>query len=174
MYIGKLVCQFVKLPSPALHTCWYIVTEHLRDCYDQEHQLNGQNLNCVHLCALSVSHTALKSLHLISAYSINTWSLTLKGSFQFQPVMDGPVWGRGRDDEFQSEGSSGTVINGVLPETSATQLSIIRQAEKPSEGKMVSVMRSLADGGHPTPFEVFITVFCHYMIKVIAGWVGAF
>lgn len=49
------------------------------------------NLNCVHLCALLGYHAALKSVHLISTYSINTWSLTLKGSFQFHPVMDGLV-----------------------------------------------------------------------------------
>lgn len=80
----------------------------------------------------------------------------------------------GRDDEPQSGGSCGTVINGLLPETSAPRLSIIRQAEKPSEGMMASAARALAEGGHATtPFEVFITAFCHYMIKVIVGWVGA-
>ncbi|KAL7386895.1 hypothetical protein ABVT39_015277, partial [Epinephelus coioides] len=113
---------------------------------------------------------ALKSVHLISTYSINTWSLILKGSFQFQPVMDGLVGqGEGMMNSNQG-GSSGTVINGLLPETSATWLSIIGRPEKPSDGMMVSTMRSLAGGGHATtPFEVFITVFCHYMIKVIAG-----
>ena len=46
--------------------------------------------------------------------------------------------------------------------------------EKPPDEMMVSVMRSLAEGGHATtPFEVFITVFCHYMIKEIAGRVSA-
>lgn len=124
---------------------------------------------CASLCPVRI---ALRSVHLINTYSINTWSLTLKGSFQFQPVMDGLV-GRGGDDELQSGGSSGTVINGLLPETSATRLSIIGRPEKPSEGMIVSGTRSLAEGGHTTPFEVFITVFCHYMIKVIAGRVGA-
>lgn len=67
-------------------------------------------------------------------------------------------------------GSSGTVINGLLPETSAARLSIIGRPEEPSEGLMVSAVRSLAEGGHATtPFEVFITVFCHYTIKAIAG-----
>lgn len=41
--------------------------------------------------SLSGYHAALRSVHIISTYSINTWSLTLKGSFQFQPVMDGLV-----------------------------------------------------------------------------------
>lgn len=46
--------------------------------------------------------------------------------------------------------------------------------EKPSEGMMGSAVRSMARGGHATtPYEVFITVFCHYMIKVIVGQVGA-
>lgn len=66
----------------------------------------------------------------------------------------------------------GTFINGLLPETSATWLSIIRQPGTPSYGMMGAVMRSLTGGWGrhaTTPFEVFITVFCHYMIKVISG-----
>lgn len=80
----------------------------------------------------------------------------------------------GRGDELQSGVSSGTVINGLLPETSATQLSIIGRAQKLSEGMMGSAVRSWAGGGHhAAPSEVFITVFCHYMIKVIVGRAAA-
>lgn len=39
--------------------------------------------------ALLGSHRVHKSVLLISSSCINTWSPTLKGSFQFQPVMDG-------------------------------------------------------------------------------------
>ncbi|CAJ1073020.1 hypothetical protein NQZ68_034282 [Xyrichtys novacula] len=93
---------------------------------------------------------------------------------QVQPSIsesDGWAGGAGgRDDEPQSGGSAGTVINGLLPETSAPRLSIIRQPEEPSQPMTVSAARSLAGGGHATtPFEVFITAFCHYMIKVIVG-----
>lgn len=52
------------------------------------HQLNTPNLNCVHLSAPSGYRGALKSVHLNST---NTWLLTFKGSFQFQPMMDGLV-----------------------------------------------------------------------------------
>lgn len=43
------------------------------------------------LSAPSGYRGALKSVHLISTSSINARSLTLKGSFQFQPMMDGLV-----------------------------------------------------------------------------------
>lgn len=52
---------------------------------------------------------------------------------------------------------------------------IHHQATREAVGAMTGLaVRSLAVGGHATtPFEVFITVFCHYMIKVIVGRVGA-
>lgn len=88
------------------------------------------------------------------------WSLTLKDGFHFQPVMDEAGGAGGGDAKLQSGGSSGTVINGLLPETSAARLSIIGRAEKLSEGMPFRDVRSPAVGGHATtPFEVFITVF---------------
>lgn len=85
---------------------------------------------------------------------------------QLQVVMDEAAGLRGGGDELQSGGSSGTVINGILPETSAARLSIIGQLQNPLEGITV---RSLAGGGPvTTPSEVFIAAFCHYMMKVIA------
>lgn len=63
------------------------------------------------------------ALALKSARLINTWLLTLKGSSQFQPVMDGLV-GQGGGADVQSEASSGTAIHGLLPETSAGRLSV--------------------------------------------------
>lgn len=76
----------------------------------------------------------------------------------------------GRDDELQSEASSGAVINGVLPETSAAPLSIIIRVEEPSGGMTVSVVRSLAVGGCLLRFSS--PHFCQYTIEAIAGRVG--
>lgn len=74
--------------------------------------------------------------------------------------MDEAGGAGGGDAKLQSGGSSGTVINGLLPETSAARLSIIGRAEKLSEGMPFRDVRSPAVGGHATtPFEVFITVF---------------
>lgn len=92
------------------------------------------------------------------------WLLTLKGSFYFQPVMNELV-GPGEGDELRSRCSRGTVINGVLPETSATWLSIIRWPEELRWGNAGLSCVARAAGGRRTPFEFFITVFCHYMIK---------
>lgn len=120
------------VPPLCFSSCWSCrcVTPHVGA---SRHGLWGtsanhpKNLNCVHLRAPSGRDAALKSAHLISTFSINTWSLTLKGSFQFQPVMDGlETPGGGRGVELESGGSSGTVINGPLPETSAARLSFIR------------------------------------------------
>lgn len=91
---------------------------------------------------------------------------TLKGSLQFQAVMDGAGGARRRGDEVQSEGSSGTVINGGLPETSAARLSIIRRPGKPSEAATASTTRSESAG-------VSFRGFHHYTIKAIAEGVGA-
>lgn len=77
----------------------------------------------------------------------------------------------GRDDELQSEASSGAVINGVLPETSAAPLSIIIGVEQPSGGLTASVVRSMAVGGRL--FEVSSAHVCQYTMDMIAGRVGA-
>lgn len=110
--------------------------------------------------------------HLIG--SINTWSLTLEGSLKKKKKSPSDGWtgsAGGRDDELQSEASSGAVINGVLPETSAAPLSIIIRVEEPSGGMTVSVVRSLAVGGCLLRFSS--PHFCQYTIEAIAGRVGA-
>lgn len=87
---------------------------------------------------ISASHQQLLHQHLVA---------DTQGQLPIS-ASDGWAGGAGRrDDELQSEASSGTVINGVLPETSASPLSIIGRAEKPSEGMTVSVVRSLTVGG---------------------------
>lgn len=93
---------------------------------------------------ISASHQQLLHQHLVA---------DTQGQLPIS-ASDGWAGGTGRrDDELQSEASSGTVINGVLPETSAAPLSIIGRAEKPSEGMTVSVVRSLAVGGRHLRFS---------------------
>lgn len=93
---------------------------------------------------ISASHQQLLHQHLVA---------DTQGQLPIS-ASDGWAGGAGRrDDELQSEASSGTVINGVLPETSAAPLSIIGRAEKPSEGMTVSVVRSLAVGGRHLRFS---------------------
>ncbi|KAI9522610.1 hypothetical protein NQZ68_034282 [Dissostichus eleginoides] len=110
-----------------------------------------------------------KSVHLISTYSINTWSLTIKGSSQFQPVMDGLVGGTdGGDVELQSGAPLGLLsmayfLKHLPPGYQSSSDHRSRQMDR------WSLPRGLR---RTTPFEVFITVFCHYMIKVIAGRVS--
>lgn len=80
--------------------------------------------------------------------------------------------GQREGDELQSRGSYGTVINGVLPETSATWLSIIRWPEKLQWGNDGLSCEACVAVGRSAPFEFFITVLCHYMIKMIVGQVS--
>lgn len=174
LFSSSCSCQCVKLQRKVqlVHTCWYIVSEHLGLLWLRA---SGHTDAQFTFWAFSCQDTAQHSNQCISSAPIPStlgrWHSRAASNFS-QWWMG--WWGRGRDDELQSGGSSGTVINGLLPETSAVRLSIIGRPEKPSEGMMVSAVRSLAVGGHATPFEVFITIFCHYMIKVIAGRVGAF
>lgn len=74
----KLPCPVLHIPLGTLcHGIWGTSAKHPK--------------SKVCLSALSGYCGALKSVHLISTSSINTCSLTLKGSSQFEPVMDGLV-----------------------------------------------------------------------------------
>lgn len=124
---------------------------------DRSGQINSQDVSGEQL---------LLSQHLISTSSINTWSLTLKGSFQFQPVMDVLVAEGGGTMSPDQEAPRGPLSMGHFlkhlppgyPSSLTRQLLLGLMDWPRGPGQEAAA-----------PFEVFISVFCHYMIKAIAA-----